>query len=152
MSNTTYSFKDYNITITSAIGNFSLQGEGIGSMTTSMSTNKSSQSVGADGSVMTNFIAGDNGTVSFSVQQTSALNSWLTKLYNTLKAAPKGLWCTTSIDVSNLVQQEVEVIRGVSFEKLPDKPKQAEGQMITWNLMAQDIQQMALGAPIPSSI
>ena len=35
-------------------------------------------------------------------------------------------------------------LTGVSPQKLPDKPYQAQAQLVTWNLMAADIQQEAI--------
>lgn len=144
MADTTYSFADYNITVVSPIGTYSVQGNGIGSATVTMATTKSVHSVGADGSVMTSKIAGDNGTVAIQVQQTSGLNTFMTKLYNTLKAAPSSVWTSTQILITNSVQKEVCTCIGCSPENLPEKPMQAEGQLITWTWLAQNIQQVAL--------
>lgn len=144
MSDTVYSFADYNITIASPIGTYSVQGNGIGSATVTMATTKSTHSVGADGSVMTSKIAGDNGMISIQVQQTSGLNSFFNKLYNVLKASPSSVWASTQILITNSVQKEVCTCIGCSPENLPEKPMQAEGQMITWNWLAQNIQQLTL--------
>lgn len=144
MADTVYSFADYNFNIISPIGTYSVQGKGIGSATVTMSTAKSVQSVGADGSVMTSKIAGDNGTIAIQVQQTSGLNTFLTKLYNALKAAPSSVWTSTQILITNSVQKEVCTCLGCSPENLAEKQMQAEGQMITWTWLAQNIQQMAL--------
>jgi hypothetical protein len=144
MADTTYSFADYNISIVSPIGTYSVQGQGIGSATVTMATTKSTHSVGADGSVMTSKIAGDNGTIAIQVQQTSGLNTFMTKLYNTLKAGSSSIWTTTQILITNSVQKEVCTCIGCSPENLPEKPMQAEGQLITWTWLAQNIQQIAL--------
>ena len=144
MANTTYSFADYNITIVSPIGTYSVQGNGVGSATVTMATTKSVQSVGADGSVMTSKIAGDNGTIAIQVQQTSGLNTFMTKLYNVLKASPSSVWTSTQFLITNSVQKEVCTCIGCSPENLPEKPMQAEGQLITWTWLAQNIQQVTL--------
>ncbi len=144
MADTTYSFADYNFSIVSPIGTYSVQGNGVGSATVTMATTKSVQSVGADGSVMTSKIAGDNGTVAIQVQQTSGLNTFMTKLYNTLKASPSSIWASTQFLITNSVQKEVCTCIGCSPENLPEKPMQAEGQLITWTWLAQNIQQVAL--------
>lgn len=144
MADTTYSFADYNFTIVSPIGTYSIQGNGVGSASITMSTTKSTHSVGADGSVMTSKIAGDNGTIAIQVQQTSGLNTFMTKLYNTLKTAPSSVWTSTQFLITNKVQKEVCTCIGCSPENLPEKSMQAEGQLITWTWLAQNIQQMAL--------
>lgn len=144
MADTTYSFADYNFNIASVIGTYSVQGKGIGSATVTMSTTKSIHSVGADGSVMTSKIAGDNGVIAIQVQQTSGLNTFLTKLYNTLKASPSDVWTSTQFLITNSVQKEVCTCIGCSPENLPEKPMQAEGQLITWTWLVQNVQQVAL--------
>lgn len=142
--NTTYSFADYNFNVISVLGTYSVQGKGIGSATVTMSTAKSVQTVGADGSVMTSKIAGDNGTIAIQVQQTSGFNTFMTKLYNTLKASPSSVWTSTQFTITNSVQKEVCTCIGCSPENLPEKPMQAEGQLITWVWLGQNIQQLAL--------
>lgn len=144
MADTTYSFADYNFTVVSPIGTYSVQGNGIGSATVTMSTGKSTHSVGADGSVMTSKIAGDNGSITIQVQQTSGFNTYMTKLYNLLKSAPSSVWTSTQFLITNNVQKEVCTCIGCSPENLPEKPMQAEGQMITWTWLCQNIQQVAL--------
>lgn len=144
VTNTTYSFADYNFSVVSVIGTYSVQGKGIGSATVTMSTTKSTHSVGADGSVMTSKIAGDNGTVAIQVQQTSEFNTFMTKLYNTLKASPSSVWTSTLFLIKNSVQKEVCTCIGCSPENFPEKPMQAEGQLVTWTWLSQNIQQLAL--------
>lgn len=144
MSDTTYSFADYNFSIVSPIGTYSVQGNGVGSVTVAMATTKSIHSVGADGSVMTSKIAGDNGSIAIQVQQTSGLNTFLNKLYNVLKASPSSVWTSTQFLITNSAQKEVCTCIGCSPENLPEKPMQAEGQLITWTWLAQNIQQVTL--------
>ena len=144
MADTVYSFKDYTVSIASIAGVYNTEGSGIGNASVTMSTAKSSHNVSADGTVMTSKIAGDNGMVSITCQQVSDLNTWFTKLYNLKKLAPSGSWNSTQISITNKVQKEVLVAIGCSFEKLPDKPIQAEGQMITWNFLSTNISQLAL--------
>ena len=144
MADTTYSFADYNFSIISPIGTYSVQGNGVGSVTVTMATTKSIHSVGADGSVMTSKIAGDNGAIAIQVQQTSGLNTFLTKLYNVLKASPSSVWTSTQFLITNSAQKEVCTCIGCSPENLPEKPMQAEGQLITWTWLAQNIQQVTL--------
>lgn len=144
MADTTYSFADYNFSIVSPIGTYSVQGNGVGSVTVTMATTKSIHSVGADGSVMTSKIAGDNGAIAIQVQQTSGLNTFLTKLYNVLKASPSSVWTSTQFLITNSAQKEVCTCIGCSPENLPEKPMQAEGQLITWTWLAQNIQQVTL--------
>jgi hypothetical protein len=144
MANSTYSFADYNISIASPMGIYSVQGEGIGDITTSRSTTKSVHSVGADGSVMTSKVAGKNGTFAINCQQTSQLNNWLQKLFNLLEVSPSNLWTSIAVTVSNNVQGEVAVFTGVSFENQAQKSMAAEGAMRSWSMLAQNYIETAL--------
>lgn len=142
MSTSTYSFADVTMTISHpAIGQYVASGAGIGSITTTMATDRSTHDVSADGSVMVSKIKGRNGSHAVSVQQTSDLNKWLLRLYNYLETGPANEWAGISIVMRAPRMGEMITSTGVSFQKLPDKPYQAQGQQVTWNLMAADIQQ-----------
>ena len=139
-----YSFQDYNISILTPAGGITTFGAGVGSGTITMNTDKTTQNVAADGVVLHNFIAGDNGTFTLTMQQTSFLNGWLKAAYNTMKLLPKALWSTISIQIANLVNVEYATLNGCSFQKLPDKPMQAEAQMVSWVFLCKDVQQQDL--------
>jgi len=142
MAYTTYSFADVSMVISHpAVGQYVATGEGIGSITTTMTTDKSSHDVAADGSVMVSKIVGNNGTHTISVQQTSGLNKWLLKLYNYLMQAPTSEWAQIKITIRSPAMQDLIRSTGVSFQKLPDRPYQAQGQQVTWTLMAAEIDQ-----------
>ena len=106
-----------------------------------MTTERTVHELAADGSVMITKVMGRNGTISLAVQQTSALNKWLTRLYNYLEAAGTDQWAGTTIIVRAPMMQDLITCIGVTFGKLPSKPFQVNGQTITWALMAADIQQ-----------
>jgi len=142
---TTYSFSDVNMVISHPnVGQHVSSGEGIGSISVSMATEKTEHNVASDGSVMVSKIPGDNGTIAITIQQTSTLNKWLLKWYNYLKAASTSQWAKTGITVRAPSMQDLITATGVSPQKLADKPYQAQGQLVTWNLMAADIQQEAM--------
>jgi hypothetical protein len=126
------------------MGVYSVQGEGIGDITTTRSTTKSVHSVGADGSVMTSKVAGKNGTFVINCQQTSKLNNWMQKLFNLLENSPSNVWTAIVITISNNVQGEVAVFTGVSFENQAEKGMAAEGAMRSWNMLAQTYIETAL--------
>ncbi|MFC3768362.1 phage protein [Paenibacillus sp. GCM10012303] len=139
---TTYSFGDVITTISHpAVGQYVASGEGLGNITTAMAGDKTTHDTSADGSVMVSKIKGRNGTISVSVQQTSGLNKYLLKLYNYLDTAPASQWAGITILQRAPNMGESITSTGVSFQKLPDKPYQAQGQQVTWMFMAADIQQ-----------
>jgi superfamily I DNA and RNA helicase len=138
----TYSFSDVSMTISHpAIGQYTANGTGLGNINTTMATERTAHETSADGSVMVSKIKGRSGSHSIAVQQTSDLNKWLLKLYNYLETASTSQWAGISIVLRSPSMQDLITSTGVSFQKLPDKPYQAQGQQITWNFMAADIQQ-----------
>lgn len=142
MSTTTYSFSDVTLVISHpAMGQYIANGAGIGNINTTMATDRTTHDLSGDGSVMISKIKGRNGSHSISVQQTSELNKWLLKLYNYLENAPTNQWAAISIVQRAPSMQDLITSTGVSFQKLPDKPYQAQGQQVTWNFMAADVQQ-----------
>jgi hypothetical protein len=141
----TYSFSDVSVTISHpAVGQFIANGSGIGTITVSMATEKTVHDVAADGNVMVSKIKGRNGTVALAIQQVSEFQKWLNKWYNYLDVAPTDNWALTTIVIRAPKMGELTIASGVSPQKLPDKPYQAQGQQVTWNLMAADIQQDSL--------
>ena len=144
---TTYSFKSlvgvlqnavFGVTIPLTGGNI-----GVGEITISMATERTTHDVAADGTVMPSYAAGDNGTVVINVQETSILHKALLGLYNlcVLAANQDDVlgWAATSISFTFLIDGSIHLLSGVSFSKIPDKPYQAHGQRISWSLMAANI-------------
>jgi hypothetical protein len=147
---TTYSFKDTSGAFAHpSVGAFTLNGGniGLGRITVSMTTEKSVQDVASDGSVMTSFISGDNGTAQIEVQQTSDLHAFLLSWYNQIKtladAGDVTLWAAGTLTLRNLVDGTSHYLSGISPTKLPDKVYEAHGQKLVWTLMAADAQQIA---------
>lgn len=141
MSYNTYSFADVSTVVSHpSFGQFIATGEGIGSITTEMTTDRTIHDVASDGTVMVTKVKGRNGTVSIAVQQTSSFHQWLLRLYNYLEASATNQWAGVTVIVRTPGMRELETCTGVSFGKLPSNPRQAEGQKLTWSLMAADIQ------------
>jgi len=142
MATTLYSFSDVSAVISHpAVGQFVATGVGLGSISITMTTDRSTHDIAADGSVMVSKITGRNGTITLSAQQTSELHKWLLKLYNYLEKAPAREWIGISITLRAPSMQDSIRMTGVSFQKLPDRPYQAQGQQVSWVLMAADVDQ-----------
>jgi hypothetical protein len=140
---TTYSFGDVVATLNFAgIVPLTLTGEGVGSINTAMATDKTAHDVAADGSVMTSKILGNNGTIAIEIQQSSPAHKLLLLWYNYILNAPSSEWANNSITIRNNVIGETILCEAVAPQKLPDKPYQASGQKVTWNLMAANITQL----------
>ena len=133
----TYAFEDFYLTIVHpAMGQLSIQGTGVGSVTYAQANDVSSHDLAADGSVMTSKIKAGNGTIAISVQQTSDAHAWLTRLYNYLVAAPSKEWAQISSMGVSTTMRTTHVGRNMSFQKRADKPYQQQGQQVTWTFMA----------------
>lgn len=143
----TYSFKSltgvltnpvFGITIPLTGGNI-----GVGSITITMTTTRTTHDVAADGTVMPSYIAGNNGDVNIVVQETSAIHQALLNLYNLCVLAADNDdvsgWAATAISFTFLIDGSVHTLTGVSFEKIPDKPYEAQGQKMTWKLMSANV-------------
>lgn len=145
MSDSVYGFGDVSLTVShDKKGQYVANGTGLVSVSTSMATDRSTHDVAADGSVMTSKIKGRNGSHAIVVQQTSAFDRWLTDLYKYLEGAPVSEWAGITVVIKVPGINNTITSTGVSFQKLPDRPYQAQGQQITWNFMCQDIQQDAV--------
>jgi hypothetical protein len=143
---TTYSFKDLTGAFTHpTVGNYQINGGnvGLGTLTIAMATERTVQDVAADGSVMVSYVAGDNGTISIEVQQTSDLHAFLLNWFNACKTAADlgdiSTWAAATIGIRNSVDGSFHTATGVSPGKLPDKVYQAQGQKLTWALPAAKI-------------
>lgn len=146
----TYSFKDLVGAITNGIFgiSYSVTGGnvGVGAVTITMATERTTHDTAADGVVMPSYVAGDSGEVSIEVQQTSNLHHQLLDLYNlcvtAAEAGDVSSWAATVISFRTVFDGSTHICNGVSFGKIPDKPYQAQGQKITWRLMAANIIQL----------
>ena len=144
----TYSFKAlvgvivnpiFGVTIPLTGGNI-----GVGAITVTMTTERTVHDVAADGTVMPSYIAGDNGDVMIEVQETSLIHQALLALYNLCVVAANADdvsgWAATTASIRMTTAPfSQHVLTGMSFKKIPDKPYQASGQKITWNLMAANV-------------
>lgn len=143
----TYSFKDLVGVLTNDVFGTSLPltggNVGIGKITITMATTRTAHDVAADGVVMPSYLAGDNGACAIEVQQTSDLHHELLSLYNLAVTAAEADdvsgWAATTLSFRTITDGSNHTLTGVSFSKIPDKPYQAAGQRITWELMAANV-------------
>jgi hypothetical protein len=146
-----YSFKDVTVSIINpAIGEaFVTSGQvGLAELHLSQSTQRTIIEMAADGTAMISYIAGDNGTFTLMVQQTSIIYQFLLNLFNLLKVAADGgdpsNWAATVIQVKSLTDGSLHLMTGVGFDKIPDKPYMKQGQNIPWGFQAAYIQTTTL--------
>lgn len=146
MKTSTYSFLDLSGAIAHPLfGAFVFTGEGAGEVSVSMATERTAHDLAADGSVMVSKLAGRNGTITVSAQQTSDLHKWLLAWFNFLELADTSEWAKTAVTLRNTADGTSHFANGVSPQKVPDKPYQAQGQRVTWVLMAAEIINLPVG-------
>jgi hypothetical protein len=140
----TYSFCDVSINFSHpTVGQISLNGEGLGSISFSLTQEKTAHDIAADGAVMVSKIAGNAGTITISTQQTSPLHKFLIGWYNYV-TSPNTLaseFATASLLLRGVSMGDEIQCLGVSPQKRPDKAYQQQGQQVSWVLMATDIQE-----------
>lgn len=139
----TYSFDDVSATFSHpAVGLLQIGGEasGVGSIGINFTTDVTAHDIAADGTVMISKIKASNGTIALVCQQNSAINRFLTRWYNYIRQADSGQWAGAILALRDSVGGDSYVCTGVSPQKLADRSYQAQGQQVTWNLMAADIQ------------
>lgn len=142
MAYNTYSFEDVTCSFQhNGVGAASSTGEGLGSISVAMTTEKTAHDVAADGKVMISKIAGKNGTISITMQQISELHKYLIKWYNYIDIASASEWAAMVLTIKSNNLSEITTCTGVSPQKLADRPYQAQGSHVTWNLMAAEITQ-----------
>lgn len=140
METTTYSFTDLAGSISHpTLGTYLFDGTGVGSVTVAKATDRTAHDIAADGSVMVSKIAGNNGTVTIEIQQTSSLHKWLETWFNVLWQLPTSEWASTSMTLRNAATGTRHIISGISPQKEPDTPYQAQGQHVSWTLMCAEI-------------
>ena len=146
MAARTYSFKDVSYAFNSpAAGSYVSAGQvGLGGIQVMMAAERTVHDRAADGNIMVSALAGDDGSISLEVQQTSDIHAFLLLWWNLLKTAMDAgdvsNWASATVMIRSLTDGTEHYARGVSPQKIPDKPYAAQGQKVTWHLMCADLQ------------
>jgi hypothetical protein len=144
--NTTYSFLDSVATLVHPVLPIpiTISGEGMGSATVAMTTERTTHNVASDGVVMVSKIAGNNGSITIEVQQTSAAHKALLAFFNLLIVSPPNVWAQAVLLLRNVTDGTSHLATGLSPAKIPDKKYDKEGGMVAWHFMAADIQSVTI--------
>lgn len=147
MGHTTYSFLDSVVILSHPTLQpvpIVITGEGASSATVSMTEERTAMEAAADGSVMVSKIAGNQGTISISVQQTSNAHKKILSFFNLLIGADTLSWAQAVMIVRNVVDGTSHVCTGVAPTKVPDKGYAKTGANIDWKFMCADIQSVTI--------
>ena len=147
----TYSFLNVQAAIVGPGGALNI-GSGAGvadeGLTITMSGDKDSQTVGADGSVMHTLNADKSGTLTLRLLKTSPTNAQLSLMYalQTVSSALHGL---NVITVRDSARGDVTTCRQVAFRKQPPVTYTKAGAVLEWEFNVGIIDQL-LGTGTPS--
>lgn len=142
MTTTTYSFDDVNFVVSHpSFGSYTAFGAGLGSIKVTMTTDNTKHDVAADGSVMVSKVMGQNGTLELSIQQVSEFHHWLLRLYNYLYSTGASEWASATAYIRSPFMGDLVFATGVSFKIRAEIPFEADGQQVTWDLLAANVSQ-----------
>ena len=140
----TYSFGSVSCNIVGPGGAFALgsgSGAAEGGITISMAEDKSTQTVGSDGTVMYSLHKTKAATITVSLLKTSPTNQKLSLMYALQTAAP-ALHGTNTILLFNSDTNETISMQQVAFQKLPDNVSAKDGNNNDWLFQAGVVDQI----------
>jgi len=135
-----YSFPSIQFSFTHPIaGSFLMNGEQAnGGITIAPLIDHTAQEVTPDGATVTNFIPGNNATLTVQTQQISALNAFLIGWHNDcVVAADAGdlsNYATANALVIDPNSGRTHTMQGIAPSKVPDTPYGAQSAMVSWIL------------------
>lgn len=130
----TYSFMDVTASFTGPTGVIDL---GYGSanseegVTVTMTENKNTMTIGADGEVMHSLHAGKSGSVTVTLLKTSPVNKKLSLAYNA-QSQSSATWGNNVIVIRNTASGDITTARSVAFQKQPDHNNAKDGGTVAW--------------------
>lgn len=130
----TYSFMDVTASLTGPTGVIDL---GYGSanseegVTVTMTENKNTMTVGADGEVMHSLHAGKSGSITVTLLKTSPVNKKLSLAYNA-QSQSSATWGNNVIVIRNTSSGDITTARGAAFQKQPDHNNAKDGGTVAW--------------------
>lgn len=137
MSYSTYSFSEINFVMAHPdLGQIIFTGESVGNIVIARAQDASVHEVAHDGSVMTSKVVTLNGTMNFTLHQSSAAHRWLIKALNAvMDAFAIPAWAEFTAKLESNTTGEVIDMSNISIQKQPDHNYQQNGQNVTWNFL-----------------
>lgn len=130
----TYSFIDTTATLIGPGGEIDLSyGAGIADegITITMTGDKNTMTIGADGEVMHSLHADKSGTATVRLLKTSPTNAKLQNLYNA-QSLSSTLWGQNIINIGNTGSGDNTVCRSVAFLRKPNLTYAKDGDIVEW--------------------
>jgi len=150
---TVYSFLDLSGAISHPTlkSSYSFTGQGVGQIVVLMATSQTEHNKSVEGVTLVSKINSTNGKLQIQCQQTSNIHKWLLFAYNTINKSENGAadWAKMAATLRNVCDGTGHTIRGISFDKVPDKTYASQGGMVVWDLPAAFIDS---DSPNPSNV
>ncbi len=141
---TVYSFLDLSGVLSHPhVGSFVFTGQGVGQVVITMDGDKTIHEIGVDGTVVLAKVPGHAGKITIECQQTSNVHKWLLYAYQRINMDNVEEWGRMTALLRNITDKTSHTLKGLSFDRIPEKRYGPEGQMIEWVLFAADIDSTA---------
>lgn len=130
----TYSFIDVTASIAGPGGAFNLgYGEAAAEegIVTTMTGDKNTMTIGADGEGMHSLHADKSGTVTLRYLKTAPINAKLMALYDA-QSLSSSLWGQNLITIRNTASGDTTTARSCAFKKKPDLRYAKDGDIVEW--------------------
>lgn len=138
----TYSFSDVTLTLSHpSLGVLSTNGMGVGSISKSMTADKTQIDVASDGTAVTSKIRNNTGSLTIQCQQNSVLHQKLKTWLNYLTNAKTSEWALIKAVLTSSQTGEQDIFTGGSIPKHADVDYNATIGMVTWNIMFAEVVQ-----------
>ncbi len=142
---TVYSFSDLvGVIYHPLMGNYVFTGQGVGQIAIEMDNDMTSHDFGTDGSNIISRISVYSGKMTLQCQQMSNIHNWLMATFNAVKMGDVKEWARMTSMLRRVSDGNETYITGISFERVPVRIYQAEGQMVDWVLWAGNIRDSVL--------
>jgi hypothetical protein len=146
----TYSFKDIvGVFTNTVLPPFPLGGEaGLDKIEVEMSRDRVNLKVAADAGMMMSYLAGANGTMLVTCQETSPLDAYLVNyvdiIYSQADKANLLNFAAGQWLISDIINARSHRAVGAIPLKIPNRPYEGEGQNVTWTFICAQITNEAL--------
>ena len=131
MASTAYSFLDVVATFAGPTGAFNLNsGAEAGGITITMTGDKNTMTIGADGSVQHSLHADNSAQISVKLLKVSTTNSLLSAMYNAQRLSST-TWGQNVINIDSAIGDDI-IATSVAFKRQPTVVYDKEGAMNEW--------------------
>lgn len=135
-----YSFKDTSVVVNHPdVGQYVLSDGGMGRIVISYTAEKSSHTQTSNGHIVVNRLAGQNGTITLEVPQSSPADAYMIKLLNYLGRCNASRFALGTITIRDTLFALTVEATGVTPQKTPDRTYDSASAMQSYAMLAAEI-------------